>query len=218
MLTSRTCFSILAALLCAPCAHSDASWWAVLMGTPYGSAAGAAIGVWPGSADGYDRQPKADTAGLVGVALLHYRQTGEHWTGPTGFFGTDYESPIPVGGGKTWPDVYLWSQEYVPPGNVAEVLIGPDFSLPPRTYRLRLVIDYVPPELAWSGPMEFDLPLTRSHRIILPVPVVDEGLQGTRMHITVYDTIPEPSTLALLAFGAAAIGFRSRRARRPRRL
>ena len=199
--------------------HVD--WWRVRAGGGAADCPGIAgiwLGTFPGSKDGWDHQSPSVLEGLVGVAVQHYRQydPGGTWTGPTGMYTTDYEDPIPVGGSKTWPDIYLWAQGCSPPASEVTFGIGSDGFYPP-SYRARLVLDFVPESAGWIGPDEFDFSLTYT-TLVLPAATVTSPLQGTRMHITVYDTIPEPSTLALLAFGAAAIGFRSRRARRPRRL
>jgi hypothetical protein len=72
------------------------------------------VGAAPGSQDGYDGQTPLDTSGVHGVMLLHYRQTGDLWTGPPGFYKWDFDSPIPSGVSKTWSDIHLWSQDWTP--------------------------------------------------------------------------------------------------------
>jgi hypothetical protein len=170
-------------------------------------------GAWPGSADGYDGQPLASLYGTQGVGVLLYRQNGPEWAGPTGFYSQDYESPIPPGGSKRWWNIYLWCQNYSAPADRVEFLIGPEGPGPVPGYTARLVLDYVPPVCNWTGPTSFDLDMTRSYGLTLPVATVQDPLQGTRMHLTVYAPIPEPASLVALAGGLAVLGLRGRRRR-----
>ena len=86
---------------------TSAQWGGSLYpGEPVG---GFSFGVWPGSQDGYDGLPLATSWSVPGVHILLYRTNGPSWSGPTGFYGSDMESPIPEGGSKTWWDIYLWS-------------------------------------------------------------------------------------------------------------
>lgn len=165
------------------------------------------IGVDPGCADGYDGQQPLDVTTIPSdyPNLFLYREHGPAWAGPTGFYGGDYESPIPAGGSKTWWDLYLWtgSASHSPTTSVRMLADGPR---PPSGYWARLVLDYVPTSLGWTGPMEFTAPLYGTSSFLLPVPVVSDGLEGTRMHLTVYTTpIPEPSGMMALGMGALGV-------------
>ena len=169
------------------------------------------IGAVPGCHDGYDEQPQAQIWGS-GIAVAHYRQTGPNWSGPEGFYWEDYESPIPAGASHTWPNIYLWAQDYAVPGDTADIGFGLEF--PPPGYTAHLVLDYVPESLQWTGQTDFWLDLTQESVITLPVLEVSDGLQGTRMHLTVYAPVPEPSSLIALAGGLAGLGGMALRRRR----
>lgn len=192
--------------------------WETRISVTQGIAVGAVIGIQPWARDGYD-----GTGGqgglpirpdMTGVFVLLYREEGPGWTGPTGFYGSDFEqTPIPPGGSKTWWDLYLWAQNYVPsPPNRAQLRNGFESHYsPPAGYIGHLVIDKVPDGVEWSGPMEYWLDMTVFNSVTVPIAVVTDPLQGTRMHLTVYDTIPEPSALAALGIGLTVFGLRVKR-------
>lgn len=171
---------------------------------------GCTIGAYSSMQDGWDGWNPVNTQGIPSAFLLLYRENGPSWAGPTGFYASDLESPIPFGGSKTWRDMYLWSQGWIPPDNVMTVWVNNAY----RTFILRavLVLDYVPDSLGWTGPREYELDMNQDYFIPLPVPTVTDPLQGTRMHVTVY-AIPEPSCLAVIGLGLVAIGPIVRRKR-----
>ena len=172
------------------------------------------IGAQPWCQDGYDEQLLVNVGGGSGIALLHYRQEGPGWSGPEGFYLEDYESPIPAGASHTWSNIYLWAQDYAVPGGTADIRFGLEFPYPPPGYTAHLVLDYVPESLEWTGQTDFWLDLTQGSVITLPVLEVSDGLQGTRMHLTVYAPVPEPSSLIALAGGLAGLGGLTLRRRR----
>ena len=179
------------------------------------SAGGFEFGVRPGAIDGYNGEYQWSGQGLPGVAIQPYRQNGPDWSGPTGFYWEDYRSPIPPGESKTWDDIYLWAQNYTPPGGMAVVWIDP-YTPPPSGYTGKLVLDYVPASLGWTGPMEFELDLVNGMTLVLPAPTVTDPLEGVRMHITVY-AIPEPASLSVLVLAAAGFGAAVSAVRRKKR-
>ena len=199
-----------------PSAASSASDWEgyFWISRDQGMESAAFVGARPGWSDGYDGQTSVNIEGQSGVGLFHYRSA---WAGPTGFFTKDYESPIPPGGSKTWPDIYLWSQNYTPQlGDRVEVVYSPEGS--PLGWWKRIVLDYVPPHLDWQGPWEWWLPLYQGWRQTLPVPITDEPYNPdnvTRLHLEVYSyPIPEPSSLAALGLALAGVGIGVVRRRR----
>ena len=207
----------IAALLLLMLTHNSASagdanlWWTMI--GPWGGngIAGIDIGAQPGYYDGYDGQYPVDRLYGEGIALLFHKQAADGW--PEGFYYKDFESPIPAGGSHTWSDIYLWGKDYAAPGNLVEILFGPEY--PPPGYTALLELDYVPEYLNYSGPTRFWLDLSWYDSVILPVAEVEDGLQGTRMHITVYaPPIPEPSSLLALAGGVLGLAGLTRR-RRP---
>jgi hypothetical protein len=159
--------------------------------------------------DGWDGWNPANLQGIQSAFLLLYRENGPGWTGPTGFYSSDLEAPIPFGGSKTWWDMYLWSQGWTPPDNIMTVWVNNAYR--PFILRAVLVVDYVPESLGWTGPMEYQLDMGQDYFIPLPVPTVTDPLQGTRMHITVYPLIPEPGSLVALTAGILGLAWRRKR-------
>lgn len=205
MSRSVVLLTVALALLVAGTAWSSADdWWEVVGGIGTGSR--------PGAADGYDGQAPFSIHAFSGTLILLYRQTGPSWSGPTGFYGEDFGSPIPWGDSKTWHDIYLWAQNpSVPTGGLDPVVCTPQRPAPDG-YRAELVLDYVPESLDWTGPMVFPFDLHRTDGFWLPLPTLDhapdptvEGDKLVRMHITVH-AVPEPSSLAALCFGLIAAG------------
>jgi len=176
---------------------------------------GRAIGINPWANDGYDGRDwvfplPPDDCG-VSPEIEIYREQDPGWSGPTGFYSADFErTPIPPGGSKTWCDFYLWARKWPldPPEQVQVTTGFNDASVkPPDGYTGHLMLDYVPPSCNWTGPTDFWLNLTQWNTITLPCATVTNPLQGTRFHMTVYTTVPEPSSffglagLSLLAAG-----------------
>ena len=168
---------------------------------------GFVFGAKPGWHDGYDGQSPVDIHSIPGVHLLYYRT----WGGSPAFYYKDFESPIPPSGSKTWSDIYMWAQDYTPNlGNRVGITYTPDPPAP-AGYWARLVLDYVPESLNWTGPMEFVVGLDTNHDFnvpFLPVPITDnpyDPTQVTRMHLTVYAPVPEPSSLLALSIGGLGV-------------
>ena len=207
MIRTSTMLLALLLVMCA-CAASQTNWrldlntWGV-------NGNYISLGAKPGYADGYDGQMASNPFDTGPILLLYRNQDTPGWGGPTGFYLTDYESPIPVGGSKTWQDICLWttSAAYLKIPGRAYVAYLPDGPVAPSGYWAQLVLDHVPEGLNWSGPWSFAWDLNQGFSYILPVPVASDGLQGTRMHLTVYTSpIPEPSSLLALAGGLMGLG------------
>jgi hypothetical protein len=200
----------------APCAgYAPDPWTVCLYVNDSHAPLGAVIGTHHGSQDGYDGQGMPQPQGKVGMYTLLYRENGPAWTGPTGFFGEDIESPIPRGGNKTWWNIYMWAQNYTPdpPNRVLFATATGDWDLVPIAYTGHLVLDYVPESANWTGPMDFWLDLGRENKFTVPIVTVTNPLDGVRMHITVY-AIPEPCSLAVLGAGLIPLALAARRRRR----
>jgi len=136
--------------------------------------------------------------------MLLYRVNGPSWSGPTGFYYMDLTSPIPDGGSYTWDNIYLWAQNYNVEGGVGQLMATSFYPEPPSYYMCRLVLDYVPEYMNWTGPSVYEFSALGT-LLDLPIPTVDNPLDGVRMHLTVYaGPIPEPSSLLALAGAAAA--------------
>jgi len=198
----------------APCRSDAPSVWIVyLMARSDLSKFSARARVSPGAPEGYDGVAPVSLAPTdAGIYVLHYRQNGPSWTGPTGFYVEDLEPPIPLAGSHTWWDICAWAQNWspAPPDRVGLSVGGSELI----GFTGHLVLDQVPASANWSGPMEFWLDLSGTSYVTIPLAMVTDPLQGTRMHLTVYAPIPEPSSLAGLGFALAGVGIRVARRRR----
>jgi len=111
------CCGIAAMLICSgsPCTAGTATEWSGIMYTSLGQSQ-FSFGTYPGAVEGYDDgYPVLDWTQREVVYIALYRVNGPNWTGPTGFYAGDPETPVPEGGSKTWSDIYLWSYNYTPP-------------------------------------------------------------------------------------------------------
>ena len=180
------------------------------LGFMLGVAAWSIVDDWYAPLDLY---PSA--AGIFGA---EYMQNGPNFPGDTGLYGSAYRTPILPGGNKTWWDIYMWAQNYtlVTPYRFQFHTGTGDYDLRPVGYSGHLVLDYVPDECAWAGPMDFWLDLSHGNNFTLPIITTSDPLQSTRFHLTVYDgPVPEPSSLLALALGAVSLaGAVVRRRRR----
>ena len=217
MVLSTLALAILVGPL-APCHGGTFSNWAkYLIAASDWHASIAGIGVYPGAHEGYDGFPLVvPPPSSAAIYVLLHRQTGPGWTGPTGFYASDPEPPIPTGGSHTWWDIYAWAQNYTPdpPDRFVLAIDSSPDRYPPAGFTGHLVLDQVPESANWTGPMDYWLDLSVRSEITLPLAIVTDPLQGTRTHLTVYAPIPEPSSLAGLGFALAGVGIRVARWRR----
>jgi len=199
---------------------SPTNWWGTI--GPLEWAGGFSFGTRPGCEDGYDGQAAVDLT-KVGVHLRLFRATGPGWSGPTGFYREDYESLITPGGSKTWWGIRLWSHNYTPEmGDRVRTTYYPEQGGSPPDWWAKLVLEYAPSHLNWTGETEWWFPLQFIGGYYpvppLPVPITDDPWNPdnvTRLHLEVYTyPIPEPSSLAALGFALAGVGIGVVRRRR----
>jgi len=188
-------------IVAVPVAAQQADKWDLWIGN-------APIGVAPwGYDNGWDghEDPAYITPASIGVYYEMYREHGESWSGPTGFYGGHFDlTPVAPGGSRKWSGFYLWAQNCTP-GTLTHIHSSYDpLLLPPAGYTGHLELEQV--SEGYSGPMEYWLDLTRSYELALPIPVVTDPFQGTRFSLTVYAPVPEPSSLAALALGLLPLG------------
>jgi|GEM_PF-2619618 len=200
------CALLLFSITSAALAESDT--WKLNLGAGAG-AISTSIGMWPAAI-------KGSTANRIDVRpsdrttyTLMYRVHSSDWAGPTGFYTFDGRPTVPMGSSETWNDIYLWSQNYTPdPSNYVHYTISYEYMNdepnPCKGYWGHFVLDYVPQEANWTGPMDYWLNLGVRDTFLIPVATVTDPLQGTRMHFTVYT--PEPSSLMILLCGLGGIG------------
>ncbi len=213
---------LLGALACSSPSYAQAyerKWQVLLWRKVLSSISHVGFGCRDYAADGYDWYD-SDLVGIdlstrKGVGAAFHRTAAQGWDGPEGFYQDDIRTHIAPGASKTWDGIYAWVNGVEVPGNVTPYVVSP--LLPDLGgLQARLVLDYVPPHLGYTGPTEFELDLNYT-LLPLPVPNVTDPLLGTRMHITV-TMVPEPSSLLALSAGLAGMAgvIRRRSAVRPR--
>jgi len=200
-------------MLAVSCGADTPYDWVVCLGPSGsgGSPTGMVVGVRPGFDDGFVIGPMPIPPDRVGRYTLSYLENSPDWSGVTGFYNESYAAPLPPGSSRTWSNIYLWGQNVtLPTPYRTEFEVYGIILLMPYGYTGHLVLDYVPPEAQWDGPMEFwmDLGQRRGVNVFtLPTAVVTDPLQGTRMHFTVYAPIPEPTSLLALATGVVGLAW-----------
>ncbi|MCX6346124.1 MAG: PEP-CTERM sorting domain-containing protein [Armatimonadetes bacterium] len=152
----------------------------------------------------------------VVFCLKYYENGVDGWEAETGFSTSGHKGPFTPGQSKTYDNIYLWAKNKVltTPNRVLFHTGTGDFDQIPVGYTAQLVLDYVPAECNWDGPMSFALDLGKSNNFTMPTIVTTNPLEGTRMHVIVTAPVPEPSSLAALGMGIAPLvmfGFRKRR-------
>jgi hypothetical protein len=204
---------ILATLVSAPSSSASESAWVFYIEVP---AIGCMLGAQSTSVDGYDTHDEwGGTRGQPGWGMVApYHQSGDDWSGSTGFYASDFHAPLIGDRTSTTWDMYFWAQDY---WNDASIISAHTFpypaGIPPSWYQARLYLDYVPPEASWEGPTVFDISVTGYTYFDLPIVAVSNPLDGVRMHFTV--ATPEPSSL--LALGGGLMGLAGLALRRRRR-
>jgi len=204
----------LALLLGAGCAApASTDWWSVgLLDTetyPPGPGLGAGWGVTPTAIDGYDSWDHQATR-----YLGFYRDNGPDWTGPAGFYGSDYRSPLAPGQTKAWTDLYLSFAPDTQP-DVRRYLYSrntvPGYE-PPPGWLYTLYLDRVSDGVTYSGPYSWTLVPGGPSGFMIPLPraATPDAWHGYRFHFEAAP-VPEPSSLLALAGGLAALGLRRKR-------
>lgn len=164
------------------------------------------MGVWSGAEDGWDELDRLIDSGRVGYAAMYHERTGGIWGGPTGFYQTDYRSPMEPGAGKTWDSLYVWADPSYK-GDTMFLTLNPDPDSPPpidRTYNLELL--QVPDGLVDAPPVGsvWDIPTGSPITLEIPTYRTKNGLDGYRFAFTM-NAVPEPTTISLLAIGAMTL-------------
>ena len=215
-IVDKALFIVVLASLSAACPAGTADNWRGDI-YPAEGGLGFGFGAQPGWQDGYDGQTPLDVQNIAGVLMLLYRSG---WGGPTGFYHDDYESPIPPGGSKTWWDIRLWAHNCAPQLGDR---VGTGFvrlTTSPIGWWGKLVLDYWPAYLNWTGPTEWWFRLyggAGGYGVpALPCPITDDPFNPdnvTRLHLEVYTT-PEPSCLAGIGLALGGVAGVVRRRRR----
>jgi len=139
-----------------------------------------------------------------GYLTTFYLVESDTWVGQTGFYSRVVQPLLAPMETRIWDGMYAWAQGQGVPGGLVRHFWSPGGYWPPTGYTAQLVLDYVPPDLSYDGPVVFDFG-AESRYFELPVPNVTDPLQGTRMHIAVTAPVPEPSSLLALSAGLAGL-------------
>lgn len=160
---------------------------------------GGRLSAWSGATDGYD--PDYDLLAYLGdgpgyTGVYHINDVAG-WTGPTGFYYSDYRAPLAPDEGKAWAPIYLWATEsYTEPVTYFSFEAdGPPY--PPRERKYSLQLTAVPEGLSgapdvgtsWALPADGSL-----FTLELPTWATSDGLTGYQFSFNMTAMVPEPAT------------------------
>ncbi len=155
----------------------------------------------------------------VGTYHVCNQDTGG-WTGPTGFYKTDWRAPLSQspGSSQTWR-LYVWGDPTLPESSPDIQVRFTSFSVEDPAIDLRLTL-VGRPEGVTGGPVlgtVYTWPWGYYLDITLPVIRTTNGLEGYVFDLTA-TVVPEPSSLLALSAGLAGVvgALRRRSAVRPR--
>jgi hypothetical protein len=203
-------------------AYADTTdwWWSVdgYADNQITSAVGQ-IGVDPALSDNCD--PSDALTPLCGVRFGTYHVNGQDaWIGQTGFYSTDFRSPLPAvpGASRTWT-IYLWADPVLSGGantiGIRWMYIQPPDFVPPSGLRFAVTLKAKPIGIT-GGPAlatVYDLSAHNPSSVYLPIYRTTNGLDGYVFDFTA-TVVPEPSALAALGFGLLPLGGSALRRRR----
>lgn len=110
-----------------------------------------------------------DPTGHLGYTSV-YHINGPDWSGPTGLYRYDYQSPLAPYESTDWQPIYLWAiPTYV--GDYMNFAMKPYTPAPPptnRAYTLELL--YVPPEITNAPPVGTTWAISPSVEVLIPLP------------------------------------------------
>jgi len=174
------------------------------------------MGVWSDATDGWDSDLEylmlEDTEGFAGI--WHPNQPPA-WTGPSGYYKTDFRAyPSPLES-VTWSPIHVWASDGFPESTMSFTIQGNPVVPPPEDRLYSLTLISVPKAVTgapsigtiWSVPAEEPL--------IIELPTYRDvsGEDAYKFAFTVSAVVPEPTGVLLLGLGA---GFCRRRGTRSR--
>lgn len=135
-----------------------------------------------------------------GYAGVWHANNPPAWTGPSGYYKTDFRTYLAPSQAMTWSPIHVWASDGYLAGTMAFSIQGSDLFPPPldREYSLQLLS--VPKSVTgapalgttWAVPAEG--PLT----VVLPTYRDVSGEDAYKFAFTVSEVVPEPASVLLL--------------------
>ncbi len=171
------------------------------------------MGVWSNATNGWDDgiDYLIGTFG-EGFAGVYHEYGSDYWLGPTGFYHTDFRKILADDESKTWSPIHVWATPKYHPETMF-FSMRPDFDFtPPSDRNYLLTLDYVPPGVVGAPDVGQVWNVSATDGLTLELPTIRtfDGREGYRFSFEMTETVPEPSTLGLLAAATLPLWRRSR--------
>lgn len=175
------------------------------------------MGVWSDATNGWDSDfEDLLPEGTLGYAGVWHVNQPPQWTGPSGYYKTDFRAELAPSESMIWSPVHVWASNSYVGSTMSFTIQGSEVAPPPldREYSLRL--DSVPKAVTgapaigtvWSVPL--DGPLT----LVLPTYRDVSGEDAYKFSFTISAVVPEPAAMGLFGVGVTLCRARRRPASR----